>query len=239
LFAIHDPQIDAYTQISGVAVGVFQVPDMRGPQIHVGFVYRNLANQMVYSDLAMHYRFRHGFAQGSNFFWIESKLDSRLQYDFMVWLEAQSRRNNDGKVPWSIDCAGCEWDAQLRLTSTKMGRGLTCATFITSALETFGYPLIDVATWPKRPSRQDKRWQRRIMKTLKLFAPAEHVAAQKILIGKVARFRPDDIAAAFGEFEGIPLAHDETKVGAKAIREAVKLKEKPRKPFFPSQCAMG
>lgn len=212
---------------------------MRGPQFHVGFIYRDPANQMVFSDLAMHYRFRHGAAAGSRFFWIESKLDSRLQFDFMVWLEAQRIRNADGKVPWSIDCAGCEWDAQLRLVSTKIGRGLTCATFITSSLETFGYPLIDASTWPKWPSRQDKRWQRRIMKSLADFAPPEHVAAQKKLIGKVSRFRPDDVAAAFGEFEGVPKIHDQTKVGAKRIREAVKGKDPPRKPFFPAQCRMG
>lgn len=199
-----------------------QVPDVRGRQFHVGILYRSEGDGVVLLDLAWHHVLRRKQPDGE-MFWITCHIDDRVQESFAVWLEELWQMNQEGGIPYSIVSAGTYWDEARRFVRTAAGDGLTCATFITTTFETFGLPIVQVSSWPRRPSRRDRRWQRNILRMLSAYAPVEHVEAQRKCIGKVTRFRPDQVAGAFGVFMDQPISYLKSNEAARLVAERISL----------------
>jgi len=74
-----------------------------------------------------------------------------------------------------------------------VGKGLTCATFITSTLAGYGHPVVK-DDWPVRP--EDKAWEDQIFVPLKSFASQEHIDAMIADTKRAPRYRPEEVVAA-------------------------------------------
>ena len=128
--------------------------------------------------------------------WLECvRLDSTVAAQFADWLEVVSIRNISNGIPYGFnifDGGDLAPDGSYIGVS---GTGLTCATFVATCFASFGISLIDVNSWPIRPD--DVERQRELVDRLRRHqVPETHISSQKALIGKVARFRPEEIAAA-------------------------------------------
>lgn len=105
------------------------------------------------------------------------------------------------------------------------GESLTCATFVLSILGGFGYNLIDRSTW--EINEFDIEWQKQIINMLE--NPDFHISAkyldfQKDHVGKVPRFRPEQVVAAASVFNGVPISFSKaTELGIEVNNQLKKL----------------
>jgi hypothetical protein len=81
-----------------------------------------------------------------------------------------------------------------RLLLGRDGKGFTCATFVLAIFQSAGVPLVDLASWQKRPT--DERWQNKILELMiKRGVDTSHLDGVASEIGCV-RYRPDEVTAA-------------------------------------------
>lgn len=138
-----------------------------------------------------------------SYFWIPPHIDDRVLTSLAGWVEVIHERNQSGAVPFSINYTGRYFSESGDLIRGELGEGLTCATFVLAVFSDFSLPLVDVTTWRGRLS--DKSWHKKILKDMKKYgADPMHVKRQEPLIGLAARYRPEEVAAAFGIFTGLP-----------------------------------
>lgn len=128
--------------------------------------------------------------------WLECVcLDSTVAAQFADWLQAVFLRNMSNGIPYGFDIFRGDDLTPNGAYIGVSGTGLTCATFVATCFASFGIPLVDVDSWPVRPD--DVERQRELVDRLRRHqVPETHISAQERLIGKVARFRPEEIAAA-------------------------------------------
>lgn len=133
-------------------------------------------------------------------------LDEENRDVFVEWLFALHAQTG-GRIPYSIDIPHADevFDADGKIKTFGAGEGFTCASFVKCTLEHYGIRLLDDRdeAWPVRP--QDSIWQTKIIDLLKRRAPAASIASQQQLIGKVARFRPEEVLGAAYELAQLPL----------------------------------
>lgn len=239
---MRDPEANPYTSIPKLALAVVQPhPDVRGLQIHEGFIYRDEIGQIVVFDMAFHHILRRG-PPDFPYYWIKSALDVRLQRLICVWMDELWETNRSAEIPYSVVWSpGGYWDENKQFTKNELGEGLTCASFVISVFEAYGLPLLDLKSWPKRPNRQDRRWQRRVLSFLIDFGRreridvTEHVARQVRRLPSAVRFRPDQVGGAFGVFSGDPIAYDEAERLSIFVRRGIRLRRLTPKPFRPKR----
>lgn len=102
--------------------------------------------------------------------------------------------------------------------------GLTCATFIMAIFDDFGYPIIDIGSWPCR--EEDAIWHRNIIDAMKndqerhpeLYS-REHIGAQEKHIGIAARFRPEEVAGSAHAYIDDPLTFEEIEPLGRSLLE--------------------
>jgi len=197
---VNNPQAAPFDTIPSLAIAVKQLPPPEH-QKHTGILYKEEGGSVA----LLHLKFHHELAKESpsdTYFWVSCSFDLRLQQLFVQWLETIWQRNTGGAIPFSIEYSGKYIDANGNYVRTKMGEGLTCATWVVCVFADYGLPFIDIDTWPKNPSLGDRKWQKKILQQLRAKATPEHVAKQEAIIGKVVRFRPEHVAGAFGLFDG-------------------------------------
>jgi hypothetical protein len=99
-------------------------------------------------------------------------------------------------IPYGFNAQGVVFDPATGdlLSRPEIGKGLTCATFITAILQVYRYSLADLSTWPDRD--QDREWEQDIIRFLTQFgASQEHIAAIRNDVG-AKRLRPCEVVAA-------------------------------------------
>ncbi|MBY0612132.1 MAG: hypothetical protein K2P80_08100 [Beijerinckiaceae bacterium] len=180
---------------------------------HSGFLYtQNNATRAVH--LAFHYRLNDDIP-GPSYRWVQIGLD---EDNSLVLSGLLSRIGNAGSlIPYGFDASGCCFDAHSGelISPLEIGKGLTCATFITSVLNTYGYNLLLIDSWPERPD--DVEWQRDIVLLLAKYASAEHVKIVEGDIGKV-RLRPHEaVAAGAVDGENWPLSYEMVSSAAEQV----------------------
>lgn len=129
--------------------------------------------------------------------------DEFNEYVFIEWL-FELQANNRNTIPYSIDLSDQpRFNAAKGLLPFGVGEGFTCASFVKVVLELYGITLVDLERWPIRDS--DARWQEYILNRLEGSAPQESIDAQRQLIGKVARLRPEEVVGAAAHLSSLPV----------------------------------
>ena len=163
--------------------------------------------------LAFHHRLTYEHPTDS-YLWQNIALDGINRHVVAAWLGDGHIHPND--VPYGIDATGVCFDKETgAFLEPPIGKGLTCATFITAVLRHLGFPLIQEATWPQRDD--DIAWQEMILDVLKKYASDEHVEATRKDIG-AKRFRPDEVVgAAICATSDWPVTFSDARLVADAI----------------------
>jgi hypothetical protein len=201
-----------------LAVAVKFLAEHRQP--HVGLLFCPDGEELSLFHLRFHHRLINELPDFS-YSWIPTLLDATLVTAFVEWLATIRDRNKQGHVPFSIEYCGTYFDKQGDYVQTALGTGLTCATFILAVFEDFALPLLDLATWRKVASLKDKSWQKRILDVLEDHAPKDHVDMQRPLIGRAARYRPEEVGGAFGLFTGTPVSQKQVDAVAPDVLKAI------------------
>lgn len=207
LIPIHAESSSPCNAVLAVAIKQTSAADR---QNHVGLIFKIEGKAPSIFHLRFHHQLRCD-PLDPTYYWIACKLDDRLLLPIAEHIGVIAERNDAGKIPFCIEYTGQYFDANGSYIRNGDGEGLTCATLITSLFSEYGLPLIQAETWPKTPSLKDKSWQKKILKILEEHASPQHVQRQRRLIGRVSRFRPEQIAGAFGIFDGLPVEHEVAK----------------------------
>lgn len=184
---VQGPGVPRYSNLGRVAVGIKTVAS---EQRHCGFLYR-FDGDLRFLHLAWHHELRD--EAPSDLAWGTLALDSENGQLLGVFL---SRVAKQGKaIPYGLDAAGAVFDPDTgEFLPPPLGKGLTCATFITAILGSLGFRLIDLVGWEDRTD--DQKFQSMIVETLKSTGAGEdHVEGAARDIG-VARQRPEEVTGA-------------------------------------------
>src|SRR3954451_8025983 len=127
--------------VSGIGVlGVGICSDSR----HVGIIYRRGSGTPRLWHLAMHYDLRDEPCD-KTYFWANCALDEHNKNYVAAWITARSVRAD--KIPFGFDATGAAFDAKTgEFIAPPVGKGLTCATFITAVFQHLGFDLLDEKT---------------------------------------------------------------------------------------------
>lgn len=176
----------------GVGVGVFLSGDQ--DQRHVALLYCVGAGRPVRMlHLAWHHRLMEEEAHGEGV-WARVPLEPEDDVIYAGHLAAVARANARGVIPYGFQLLPRGFDPASGAWRGAFGEGLTCATFVASVLASFGYEILIEKTWYVRA--EDVEWQQKILGLLRGRADLEYVAHQARHVGRVARFRPEEVAVA-------------------------------------------
>ncbi len=113
---------------------------------------------------------------------------------------------NSEQIPYGLSDEGVSFEAvdgRLRLAAT--GKGLTCATFVLSIFEVYGYVLLKRDEWPEDANLE---WQSAILELLeKSGAPEKQLNAVRDDLG-CRRYTPLEVVGAAGQ-SGWPIGFSE------------------------------
>lgn len=172
---------------------VIQVSDPSTRQFHAAALYR-FDNRLKIGDLQSHLRTRRAEARASSsLYWVAPDLNQEDQRILAATIDAWLEENAN-RIPYSVAHPGGVIFKDNVWVGNAPGQGLTCATFIVELFNELGIPFIDIDTWQERVG--DTEWAQRILSAMADCMLPEHVEAQRSRIGKTARVRPADIAAA-------------------------------------------
>lgn len=159
--------------------------------LHCGFVYQKADEGPRVLHLAFHHMLIDEIDHGA-FRWVQLGLDADNK---LVLASQLSRVALAGSlIPYGINSDGVAFDADTGdLLPAPIGRGLTCATFMSAILKSFAHQVVDWHQWPDRP--EDVQWQQEIVRLLQDRAAREHVDAVAGDVG-ARRLRPDEIVGA-------------------------------------------
>jgi hypothetical protein len=154
--------------------------------------------------------------------WVEVVgLDPVVRDTFVDWMLSIWQHNEVGGIPYGFDLfVEDHFDADGKYVGVSSGTGLTCATFALSCFAGYGVILIEHTSWPLRPA--DAIWQQRIAVALERRAGAAHAAALQNLVGKIARFRPEEVAASASAYSGKPMAFAEADEIAQGLLQQMR-----------------
>jgi hypothetical protein len=173
-----------------VAVAIRRV----GSGLHTGIMHRK--NGGTFSLL--HLRWHLDVAEeppSTNYGWATPKLHSSRQRSVAALCRHIAKIYPAQGLPYAL-----AYDKELKfnkadgkLLTGKGGRGFTCATFVLAVFESCGVSLLELTTWPPRPS--DRTWQEFVIEELRKTptADASHVEGVTQEIGCL-RYQPDEVA---------------------------------------------
>jgi hypothetical protein len=205
-------EISVYPPARDVTIAVAIVNHPRIPnQRHVGIMYRPHDSPVLVIHLAwMDDLRREEFSSAREpWWWVRCRgLDRVVLESFADWLDIVYLQNGQAGIPYGFDPYGVgDFTPEREYAHRGTCRGLTCASFVASCFACFQLDLIQVDTWPL--NRQDDAERMKLLvDQLATKATPEFVNAQQALIGHVARFRPEEVAAAAHIFSGERLPFD-------------------------------
>jgi hypothetical protein len=180
--------------LADVGIGIFRSAPR---QHHVAFIYEAEGRGILLSHLPTHRAFRGADPWDPKYFWTTlAGLEATNKQVFAAWLTALA--NKPIQVAYGFSDAGCRFDrdeaGEVVFVNVTLGKGLTCATFLIVALESFGYRLLVRDTWPARA--EDKEWQTQILEQLRQCGLMNDAELDLLSndVGSV-RFRPIEVAA--------------------------------------------
>lgn len=197
----------------------------RGGQRHLAFVVGVPEGDYYLFHLATHNqyireRLENGYAANDEEFLDEYSANAVVAFLALLHNESQ------GKIPYSFDYTlGSYFGDGGELLKCAPGDGLTCATFVLEVLARHGHEVIDRSTWPV-DDPDNAVWQYGITKALAQNAAAEAQPIDTFLaqfekVGKVARFKPEEVMGATCEFFDVPLTFEQVRAPAEQVLEQI------------------
>lgn len=184
--------------------------------MHTGLIYRNAAGEQRFLHLAFHHDLRDEIAPvSSRYFWADCAWlalpDFEVVGDTLIaYIESVSEET---EIAYGFDGSDVHFDGGGHYVSLDPAKGLTCATFIATVLESAGVPVVELTTW--QPRADDEEWRAIIMEALQHEAPDR--AAEVAQSPMEFRLRPDEIAGASTGVK-LPLVFQEAIAAAQPIR---------------------
>jgi hypothetical protein len=196
--ALHNPKKKPLSEVGPLGVA------LKKKAHHIGILYRRHDKpQPRLWHFAEHFDLRDEDCD-SSYFWGESGLDPQNKNYVAAWIT--SRDTQADKIPYGFDITGQSFEQGTgKFIAPPIGKGFTCATFVTAVFQHLGFDLLDEASWPFR--MDDVAWQNSYLPVLeKRCKDKLHVDAVANDLG-ARRIRPPEVAAGMisGELE-LPLA---------------------------------
>lgn len=166
-------------------------------QRHIGFIYLD-DKQTVYKicHFCWHRVLRNENLRNDDYTVESLKIEETNQTYLVSALDLVTNLNSN-HIPYGFRVPIQVFDNEYRYVGNGLGEGLTCATFVKSIFTANGYRIIDEGTWQIRD--EDIQWQNQIVDTLKRdlnIVDLEHIKEMEKSIGKVVRFRPEQVYVA-------------------------------------------
>lgn len=185
---------------------------------HVGFIYFSEEDE---EPRLLHLAFHHDLKDEplSSYHFVDSLrwAPLGLEEENRLVLRGLLRRilaAND-PIPYGFNAQGLTFDEMGRLAAGPPGKGLTCATFILSALRTYAFELLDEWRWPQ--GGYNAAWLEPILAYLEMHACPEHVEAVRGDID-ARRFMPAEVAGSAASDEGgWPVGYADARALAEAV----------------------
>lgn len=183
-------------------------------QNHCGLAYRREGDEIRLLHLAFHHDLRDE-QLAAPYRRVSVGLDITNQLVIAGFAIAMAEA--EPGIPYGFNDDGIVFDDETgELLEAPIGRGLTCATFVTALLSHLGYELIDRDSWPERETDAD--WRAHMIELVERYSgDADHADALRSS-PFAARIRPEEVAGAstieFGEW---PVGYDRAHELAKEI----------------------
>lgn len=185
---------------------------------HVGFIYAGREDEGPrLLHLALHHDLRDeplsAYRDAASLRWVPLGLEEENR----LVLRGLLRRilAAQDPIPYGFDMGGLAFDENGHLKAGPAGKGLTCATFILSALKTYALQLLDEVSWPA--GGFDPAWLEPILAYLDAHASPDHAEAVRLDVG-ARRFMPTEVAgAATSDEDGWPVGYADARKLAEAI----------------------
>jgi hypothetical protein len=129
--------------------------------MHVGLLYAHSSGEVRFAHLAFHHDLRNDpVPTGQGYLWSVCEwLNGPAMGDtakFIAnYIEAVMQSGSD--VDYGMNPADVGFDNAGRYYSLDPKRGLTCATFVAAVFQSAGFRIVELGTWPSRPSDADFR----------------------------------------------------------------------------------
>lgn len=116
-------------------------------------------------------------------------------------------RRNKPAIPYGFRYKACnfrfESDGTVRFIAGGAEDGFTCSTFIVRLFEVLGWPIVNIATWPKR--EEDEQWARQLSQWMVTAPDTPRIASVQSRLRTVStsipsmdpRVRPEELVGAF------------------------------------------
>ena len=186
-------------------------PDRK--QKHVALLYKDEASNWVLLHLGWHHLLFHEPWDGK-YHWVAfDNLAPEVAEGFTDMARIIADQQANKKIPYSVTFTGGQYFGEDGVyVRHGAGEGLTCATFLLAIFRRWGLPLVDESTWPQGRSG-DAPWALKIVRGLYRWAklekaaiPLQHYIEQLRQRWALTRFRPEEVCACAGIFDGNPLA---------------------------------
>ena len=195
----------------------FGIRRVRGEQNHIALIYKNDNSAPMLFHHGWHRDTRH-HEWDSKYFSAQFKnLDIELQETFADWVLEVAPRISSTPLPYGVFynlMANFGGDGKYVDRGDESGH--TCATFLLDLFSSYGFPLLDLLSWPEGRNG-DLEWQQGMI--IDLFEEkaitAEQARRQYWL--KLRRFRPEEVASAAELYINSPLAFDVVQAPAEEI----------------------
>lgn len=182
-----------FSDVSNIGIAIREVERPPRPiGHHCGFLYKLDGGDPRLLHFAWHYILRDD-APPEAYLWADMGFDEpNGRY---VAAYASNLKRNEHNIPYGLDVAGSCFDRESgEFIPPPLGKGLTCATFVSVVLRSLGFNLLQEQTWEARPDDND--FGVYIVEDLKASgAHPDHIDAVSKDIG-AKRFRTPEVAGA-------------------------------------------
>lgn len=169
-------------------------------QNHVGLIYRLDDDPARLLHLAWHFDLRDELIR-EDYFWDAVGFLDSTNTAFMAAFLASVKSAAVAGIPYGFDVSNRYFTLHGEYVPPPDGKGLTCASFVFTVFRDQGFAVLDLKSWPARPS--DEEWQRFVMRALDGSATEVHLAELAADLPAV-RIRPEEVAAC-SAVQDIPL----------------------------------
>ncbi len=232
---MYHPKRGSYKEVDRLGFA-FKVNE-EGEVEHIGFLYNGEAGEESnILHLAFHHDLRrHELKDG--YFWIDADIEDERKGALSGAIHKIWLKNQHSKIAYGMKYSheNKYFGLDGSYLGPSFGPGLTCATFVLSALNDNGYPLVDFESWIVR--EDDEKFKEKILdalrgsldKLIRKKSPTDQIENLERHIEvfmeteQCPRFRPGEIAAAGGQ-SNIPVKFVEAvSFAEKLIRSVSKV----------------
>lgn len=180
------------------------------PQKHATLVFSDDAGDLKTLHLASYNDLRCDSGLGGFYPVLAHGFDED-ELDYFAERASRLWDKNARGIPYGFKYDQFDYFGPLGEFQYKVGRGLTCATFVLAFFRSVGHEVVDESSW--RPDSSDTSWQETIYLSLasNYVTSMEEIVALKAGIGS-PRFRPEDVIASVSRFTGEPVCSRHAKI---------------------------